>query len=41
VPFDETKERKDLQWDLKEFHGGFKVIPTRMVIFRRKGPRGY
>jgi hypothetical protein len=25
--FDEPKERKDLHCDLKEFRGGFKVIP--------------
>jgi hypothetical protein len=32
---------KDLQCDSKEFRGGFKVIPTSMVILRMKGPRGY
>jgi hypothetical protein len=31
---------KKSQRGLKEFRGGFKVIPTRMVIFRMKGPRG-
>jgi hypothetical protein len=35
-----SQERKDLQCDSKEFQGDFNVIPTRMSIFRMKGPRG-